>query len=102
MAAANEEGKVVVAGGLASPIVRLLNEAPNPNAAKVFVNWLLSKEGQTAYVKATDLNSRRLDVQGPAETAPDPKANYVRGEKEVSDAELDINRAREIAKEIIK
>jgi iron(III) transport system substrate-binding protein len=26
----------------------LMNRAPNPNAAKLFVNWFLSKEGQTA------------------------------------------------------
>src|SRR5258706_8098022 len=26
----------------------LLNRAPNPNAAKVFINWFLSREGQTA------------------------------------------------------
>ena len=27
----------------------LFNKAPHPNAAKVYINWLLSKEGQTVF-----------------------------------------------------
>lgn len=27
----------------------LINSAPNPNAAKVFINWFLSRAGQTAW-----------------------------------------------------
>jgi iron(III) transport system substrate-binding protein len=30
----------------------LLNRAPNPNAAKVFINWFLSRDGQSALQKA--------------------------------------------------
>jgi ABC-type Fe3+ transport system substrate-binding protein len=40
----------------------LLKQAPNSNAAKVFVNWLLSKDGQTAYSTGAQEASRRLDV----------------------------------------
>ena len=40
----------------------LINRAPHPNAAAVFINWLLSKEGQTAWSKATNDVSQRLDV----------------------------------------
>lgn len=29
--------------------VALINQAPNPNAAKVFINWFLSRAGQTAW-----------------------------------------------------
>jgi len=32
--------------------IALPNQAPNPNAAKVFINWLLSREGQLAFQKA--------------------------------------------------
>ncbi len=32
----------------------LLNQAPHPDAAKLFINWLFSREGQTAYQKATN------------------------------------------------
>ena len=56
--------------------VALFQSAPHPNAASMFVNWLLSKDGQTAWVRETQNNSRRLDVDGPVESAPDPKATY--------------------------
>ncbi len=43
--------------------VWLFKNAPNPNAAKLFINWLLSKEGQTIWnEKALVENSRRTDV----------------------------------------
>ena len=41
--------------------VALLNNAPHPNAAKVYVNWLLSKDGQTQWA-GVPRNSRRNDV----------------------------------------
>ena len=53
---------------------QLLKNAPHPNATKLFVNWLLSKAGQTAWVRETQNNSRRLDVDGPPESAPNPRA----------------------------
>jgi iron(III) transport system substrate-binding protein len=45
----------------------LMNRAPHPNAAKVFINWLLSREGQALFQKAISIpgdarNSRRIDV----------------------------------------
>jgi iron(III) transport system substrate-binding protein len=45
----------------------LMNRAPHPNAAKVFINWLLSREGQTLFQKVISIpgdarNSRRVDV----------------------------------------
>ena len=40
----------------------LLNKNPHPNAAAVFLNWVLTKEGQTAWSKAMEHVSRRLDV----------------------------------------
>jgi len=43
-------------------VVALINKAPHPNAAKVFVNWLLTKEGSTICSKAFMLQSTRLDV----------------------------------------
>ena len=50
-----------VAGGPGFGAVALMDKAPHPNAAIVYLNWLLSKEGQTEYVKS-GRNSRRLDV----------------------------------------
>jgi iron(III) transport system substrate-binding protein len=45
----------------------LMNRAPHPNAAKVFINWLLSREGQSLFQKLISIpgdarNSRRIDV----------------------------------------
>jgi iron(III) transport system substrate-binding protein len=48
-----KEGAYITAG---SGGVALINKAPNPNAAKVALNWLLSSEGQIAY--------QRLFLQG--------------------------------------
>lgn len=42
--------------------VMLMNKAPHPNAATVFINWLLGKEGQTTWTKAVNQPSHRLDV----------------------------------------
>lgn len=47
----------------------VLNKPPHPNAANVFLNWQLSREGQTTYVGATTFNSRRVDVPGPPKYA---------------------------------
>lgn len=38
------------------------NNAPHPNAAKVFVNWYLSKDFQQQYANAVSTNSRRSDT----------------------------------------
>ena len=40
----------------------LINRAPHPNAAKVYINWLLSKEGQTAFAETHGSLSRRSDM----------------------------------------
>lgn len=40
----------------------IIKNAPHPNASKVFVNWLLSKEGQSTFSKALGQPTRRFDV----------------------------------------
>ncbi len=40
----------------------LYNKAPHPHAARVYINWLLSKEGQTMFAKAMNYISARVDV----------------------------------------
>jgi iron(III) transport system substrate-binding protein len=42
--------------------VAVLKNAPQSNAAKVYINWLLGNEGQTLYSHALTQGSRRLDV----------------------------------------
>ena len=62
----------------------LMSRAPHPNAAKVFINWLLSREGQTLFQKVISIpgdarNSRRADVPKdhiPAEEQRRDKMSY--------------------------
>jgi len=59
-----KEGAYITAG---SGGVALINKAPHPNAAKVGLNWLLSREGQLAYQRIfTEGNdgpdSLRIDI----------------------------------------
>lgn len=54
-----KEGTYTSCGSSATSIVK---NSPHPNATKVFVNWLFSKEGQELYGKAMGQATRRLDV----------------------------------------
>jgi ABC-type Fe3+ transport system substrate-binding protein len=59
--------------GTGSGNIALLGKAPHPNSAKVFINWLLSKEGQMAYQTIARQtggvrNSLRTDI--PKEDVP--------------------------------
>ncbi len=54
-----KEGSYLTSG---NGSVALINRAPHPNAAKVFLNWLLTREGQTLMTQALGYASRRLDV----------------------------------------
>ena len=48
--------------GTGSGNLAVMKNTAHPNAAKVFVNWLLSKDGQSAVTKALGQPTRRLDV----------------------------------------
>jgi iron(III) transport system substrate-binding protein len=43
-------------------IVGIVKNPPHPNGAKLFLNWLLSREGQDFYGKVMKSSTRRLDV----------------------------------------
>src|SRR5437867_7005814 len=45
-----------------SGVITVVKNPPHPSAAKVFVSWFLSKEGQELYGKAMVQGTRRLDV----------------------------------------
>lgn len=40
----------------------LIKDAPHPNAARLFINWLLSREGQMLITKPYNTPSARLDI----------------------------------------
>jgi len=57
----------------------LVDRAPHPNAAKVFVNWLLSREGQQLWENAQFQVSTRNDLDDsalPPEWLPQPGVDY--------------------------
>jgi iron(III) transport system substrate-binding protein len=82
-----------------SSAVGFFNRAPHPNAAKVYVNWLLSRSGQLEWVK-TQTNSRRVDVPPfDPKTAlkADPNVYHVMAEYSLPE----LRRMQNLAKEII-
>ncbi|HLG72921.1 MAG TPA: extracellular solute-binding protein [Chloroflexota bacterium] len=42
--------------------VAVFDRAPHPNAAKLYVNWILSREGQTIWQREVGDNSLRTDI----------------------------------------
>lgn len=77
-----KEGGYISSG---SGSLSVLNKAPHPNAAKVYLNWLLSKEGQTAWTTKTLTVSRRLDTPRdhlPAYSVPKEGVRYLEASKE--------------------
>ena len=47
----------------------VMNKAPHASATKLFVNWILSKEGQSAWQKYTEVNSLRNTLDAVADVA---------------------------------
>jgi iron(III) transport system substrate-binding protein len=61
-----EEGSYLSAGPASLGVI---NRAPHPNATKVYLDYLLSREGQTAFARGVGFASRRTDV--PADHVPE-------------------------------
>jgi iron(III) transport system substrate-binding protein len=61
-------------------MIGLLDRAPHPNAARVFVNWMASKEGGEIYGRALKMVSARTDIDSasymPPEVIPQPGVKY--------------------------
>ena len=73
------EGLAAVGAG--TDPAAFLASAPHINSAKVFLNWILSREGQMAFQKLTKENSFRVDIpkEGVVDAAfvLDPKREYL-------------------------
>ncbi len=71
-----KEGDIMGGG---SCCLAVMSKAPHPNAAKLFVNWVLSREGQIAWQKYTEVNSLRVDIPKtdlPPDDVPQRGVNY--------------------------
>ena len=62
----------------------VFKDRPHPNAVKVFINWLLSKDVQYNMAKALDQSSRRGDVPPTAlpDETPEKGAVYIQAQRE--------------------
>jgi iron(III) transport system substrate-binding protein len=75
-------GKAVDSSGGSDGILFIpnLNPLPHPNAAKVYVNWFYSRDGQQAMVDILERASRRVDVSLasiPEYARPQPGVEYM-------------------------
>ncbi len=69
-------GGILQAG---SGIVTLINKAPHPNAARLFINWIASREGMGFYSRVNRVPTTRSDLDEsflPAEQIPRPGQSY--------------------------
>jgi ABC-type Fe3+ transport system substrate-binding protein len=68
----------------------LMKNAPHPNAMKVFVNWMLSKDIATRLAKAQNQDTNRADVasQLPANEQALAGVKYIEPQRESAVAEL--------------
>ncbi|HMH53475.1 MAG TPA: extracellular solute-binding protein [Candidatus Acidoferrum sp.] len=82
-------------------LVWLINKAPHPNAAKVLINWLLTKDAQIAYAKELQTNSRFVGVE-----PGDPHAVVPMGLKlqqvDAEDLLPELIKTQDLSKQLIK
>ena len=79
----------------------LVNRAPHPNAAKVLINWLLTKDAQIHWAKEVEQNSRRAGVEpGNPQLLPPKGAKLFQVDAEESLGE--VIKTQDIAKAVIK
>ena len=60
-------------------LISLVNNAPHPNAAAVFINWMASREGLEVYARAAEYSPLRKDIDESfltADVIPRPDVSY--------------------------
>lgn len=92
------EGPAHVTSGAGQ--ISMLKDAAHPNASKLFINWLFTKEGQTIFVRTSGQPSVRLDVSSEGtmfpRVAPDSKAPVGDSEEAVRQQNEDLGIIKEI------
>ncbi len=94
-----KEGSYITSG---AANLAIINKASHRNASKFFINWLLSKEGQTIWSREAQSISGRLDVLSdnvPDWKVPNPQMKYFLEYTE--EAQLEKSKYMEIAKEML-
>ena len=85
--------RLALAGGFG--MIGLWNRAPHPNAARLFVNWICSREGLSLYARTQSQVTVRADIKpdwAPPNTIPTPGADYL----DTYEYEFTTSRAKEI------
>ncbi len=88
-----KEGSMIEPG---AGTISVMSKRPHPNATRLFVNWLLSKDGQTVYAEAAGIESAREDVSKShlgAGLVRHPGEKYILGDDDFRQAA-----AKEVAK----
>ena len=92
-------------GGGSSSVLALINRAPHPNAARLFINWYLSRQGQMVWQKVMNTkevepsDSMRIDI--PKDDVL-PEARRAEGRKYRVVGFLDPNPLQQLLKEVLK
>ncbi len=93
-----KDGSYTTVGGT---VVGIVKDAPHPNATKVFLNWLLSKEGQRLVTPYASAPSLRLDISTEGLNpvlVPEPGRKYFSSDSE--EFTLKYDEFRKLNKEI--
>ncbi len=92
--------------GMGGGNMAVMSNSPHPYSTNVFINWGLSREGQTILSKALGMASRRIDV--PTDhlepwMVPDPSFKYIiESEEDIINEYKKIELARELFAPVLK
>ncbi|MFI5374414.1 MAG: hypothetical protein ACHQ8D_07270, partial [Candidatus Rokuibacteriota bacterium] len=84
-----------------SSVVWLLNRAPHPGAAKVFINWLLTKDAQVVWAREVETNSRRVGIEPGNPQIVVPRASKLL-QVDAEENLAEVVKTQELAKAVIK
>ena len=82
-------------------VVWLINKAPHPSAARVLINWLLTKDAQTAWAKELQTNSRYVGVE-PGERQTVVPAGLKLPQIDAEELLPEVVKTQDLAKQLIK
>ena len=82
-------------------VLWLVNRAPHPNAARVLINWLLTKDAQAAWARELQTNSRFTGIEpGEPLTVVPPGVKLTQIDAE--DTLPEVVKTQDLAKQLIK
>ena len=79
----------------------LVNKAPHPNSARVFINWILAKDAQVVWAREVETNSRRVGVE-PGNTAYAVPKGAKLYQVDAEENLPEVVKTQDIAKSVIK